>query len=135
MTSTTYYQNYYLKHRQDALDRERRKRHGENSVEHFNSQLKLQSGCCEICYRKLSAPQQDHDPICCPRKEDHSGRNRTKCCGKCLRGLLCRFCNSRLGYVEDTLIQNPEIKIAVRNSWLQKAQNYLWKWKKIHAST
>jgi hypothetical protein len=29
-----------------------------------------------------------------------ASRAQTKCCGKCVRGLLCFRCNTALGYVE-----------------------------------
>lgn len=56
--------------------------------------LEQQGGVCFICQR---APQPgkhldvDHDHACCPS-------NRS--CGKCVRGLLCRSCNSGLHMVE-----------------------------------
>lgn len=35
----------------------------------------------------------DHDHGCCPTP--------SRCCGKCVRGLLCRHCNIGLGYFHD----------------------------------
>jgi len=37
-------------------------------------------------------PNQDHDHVCCSGK---------KSCGKCLRGLLCHGCNTKLGALEN----------------------------------
>ena len=42
----------------------------------------------------------DHDHSCCP--------DRTKSCGKCVRGLLCNHCNVILGFAKD----NPDLLIA-----------------------
>jgi hypothetical protein len=36
----------------------------------------------------------DHDHACCPPSTP------TRCCGKCVRGLLCLTCNIALGYIE-----------------------------------
>ena len=36
----------------------------------------------------------DHDHACCPPKLP------SRCCGKCVRGLLCLTCNVALGYIE-----------------------------------
>lgn len=50
---------------------------------------------CQICgsYEK---PSIDHDHSCCPGN---------KSCGKCIRGILCRACNSGIGMLRD----DPEI--------------------------
>ena len=52
--------------------------------------LKAQNGKCAIC--KQNKPEVvDHDHKCC------SGR---KTCGKCVRSLLCKRCNTFVGYIE-----------------------------------
>jgi hypothetical protein len=57
-----------------------------------------QNGRCKICGTKepggMGAFHIDHDHRCCPSK---------KCCGKCIRGLLCRRCNDMLGKVADSI--------------------------------
>jgi hypothetical protein len=56
-----------------------------------------QGGRCAICKwatgktRRLSV---DHDHACCPGKTS---------CGKCVRGLLCRPCNTLLGRARDAI--------------------------------
>ncbi len=64
------------------------------SADRFTKILQEQGGCCSICRRTLhgrQAPCVDHDHRCCP------GR---KSCGRCIRGLLCKTCNSHLGWLE-----------------------------------
>lgn len=46
-----------------------------------------QEGCCAICRVPLSTWNIDHDHACCPGVGS---------CGRCVRGLLCFGCNSRL---------------------------------------
>lgn len=60
--------------------------------------------CCEICESDITAKKVDakgrlrsvfaidHDHDCCP------GGNS---CGSCLRGILCKSCNSGIGYLGD----------------------------------
>lgn len=58
-------------------------------VNQFNS--------CAICCETFTAgPYVDHDHLCC------SGY---KSCGKCLRGLLCQYCNTGLGFFKDDLVR------------------------------
>ncbi len=57
--------------------------------------LLLQDGKCAIClqsFEELDSVVVDHDHSCCPS-------NRT--CGNCVRGLLCRMCNSGIGMFSD----------------------------------
>lgn len=57
----------------------------------------FQGGRCALCRvatgasRKLSV---DHDHACCPGSTS---------CGECVRGLLCRPCNSLLGHARDKI--------------------------------
>jgi len=61
-------------------------------LDRFWEMLIGQSGRCEICNAPLNPSCTDHDRKCCPGP---------KSCGKCVRGLLCRRCNSMLHEYED----------------------------------
>lgn len=58
-----------------------------------------QNGCCALCgfncEGRTESLQIDHDHLCCdyPKGEQKS-------CGKCVRALLCRHCNSMVGHYE-----------------------------------
>lgn len=58
----------------------------------YDALLAAQGGVCAIC--KTSEPggmgsfRIDHDHTCCPE--------RMRSCGKCIRGLLCNYCNLHL---------------------------------------
>jgi hypothetical protein len=48
----------------------------------------LQGEKCAICARRPSrSPDVDHDHACCDSRES---------CGQCVRGLVCRWCNTEL---------------------------------------
>lgn len=47
---------------------------------------------CAICAR-VDDLNIDHDHACCPGEQS---------CGKCVRGILCRSCNTALGYAKDS---------------------------------
>ena len=78
--------------------------------EQYESLLESQGGVCAICGgtsrggRRLSV---DHDHGCCPGD---------RCCGKCIRALLCEKCNSLLGYANDSTDR------------LEEAARYLRRW-------
>jgi hypothetical protein len=75
------------------------------SLEAYKELLREQGGKCAICGSpspadiRASRFHVDHDHTCCP------GR---KSCGRCIRGLLCRGCNTALGNFGD----DPERLIA-----------------------
>lgn len=63
----------------------------------YDALLAEQHGVCAIC---LDPPSEgdylhvDHDHACCPGKSS---------CSKCIRGLLCRGCNTGLGHLRDNV--------------------------------
>lgn len=68
----------------------------------FDEIIIRQSGLCEICDEQLIRPNIDHDHNCC------SG---THSCGYCIRGIICRNCNSSIGLAKDS----PDILIRMAN--------------------
>lgn len=67
--------------------------------EQFDQMLEDQGYACAMGGEPFEDGQQiciDHDHACCPVVP---GRE-TRCCGRCVRGLLCFRCNTALGYVE-----------------------------------
>lgn len=80
----------------------------------YTQLISKQDGKCAICE---SAPEStfcvDHDHGCC-------GDGKT--CGRCIRGLLCRECNTRLGSFESFL---PEMSINDSTGWVRNALMYL----------
>jgi hypothetical protein len=70
------------------------------TTEQKQNMLTAQDNKCKLCGKafdvniKALVPHVDHDHECC------LGR---KSCGKCIRGFLCRTCNSFLGLVKDNI--------------------------------
>lgn len=61
----------------------------------FDQRVLEQGGKCAACERSFTTrPQVDHDHSCCDFN--------VKTCGKCVRDLLCRSCNTALGRVNDS---------------------------------
>jgi Recombination endonuclease VII len=101
------------------------------TVEKYTLKLVSQSGLCAICNHLshngtiMERLHIDHSHQCCPK-------NRTSC-GQCVRGLLCRVCNSELAHLERFLadLRNPEnslvdLRNALTNdSWTYRAMQYL----------
>lgn len=65
----------------------------------------LEVKTCPICGSDDNPMVIDHNHSCCP--------DRSRSCGECIRGAICSYCNSGLGYFQD----KPAI--------LQKAARYL----------
>lgn len=91
--------NYYA-NKEKVRDSMREQRFGLTRAE-FDAMLEAQGGACAICKSDTPGPNThwhvDHDHDCCP--------SSNKTCGKCVRGLLCRWCNHMLGSGRD----NPDI--------------------------
>lgn len=69
------------------------------SQDRYEQMLVEQGNSCAVCQVSFSRkviPAVDHDHSCCPRK-----RNTSNSCGRCVRGLLCRGCNTALGNLGD----------------------------------
>ena len=65
--------------------------------ERFSQMLEAQGNACAMCRTAFEEDHLiciDHDHACCPPALP------SRCCGKCVRGLLCLTCNIALGYIE-----------------------------------
>jgi hypothetical protein len=68
------------------------------TLDERDAMLAAQGGVCAIC--KSPDPGNgrewctDHDHACCPQK--------SRSCGKCIRGILCFGCNVMLGCAKDS---------------------------------
>lgn len=64
------------------------------TLEDYDAMMEAQDGLCAIC--ESTTPNKvlavDHDHACC----DTTSRS----CGRCVRGLLCLQCNTKLGWFE-----------------------------------
>lgn len=70
------------------------RRHG-LTLEQYKALLVKQAGLCAICGQLAKKLLVDHDHSCCAGKRG---------CGKCVRGLLCSFCNHALGHFRDNAV-------------------------------
>ncbi len=66
------------------------------TADDYDDMLASQGGGCALCGKPQGANQRrlhvDHDHRCCP--------TIGKCCGRCIRGILCQGCNQLLGWYE-----------------------------------
>ena len=82
-----YFRNYELRRRHQI------------TLEEFEEMFDKQGRVCAACGSSESGETPprtwniDHDHACCP------GRKHT--CGQCIRGILCRWCNTALGCARD----------------------------------
>lgn len=66
----------------------------------WESLFEAQGRCCAICKRTDPGVARvdwttDHDHSCCPK-------GQIKRCGNCVRGILCHFCNTAIGSLQDS---------------------------------
>lgn len=62
----------------------------------YSQMLAAQGGVCAICQKECVTGKNlavDHDHSCCPGKRS---------CGACIRGLLCSFCNTGIGFFSES---------------------------------
>ncbi len=92
-----YSRKSYNKHKLARRDTRLQKTYG-LTQEQFDAIVESQGGGCLLCgerpggrYGQLVV---DHDHNCCPSK--------TKTCGKCVRGILCDWCNRMLGLARES---------------------------------
>jgi hypothetical protein len=102
-----YRRDYRAKNRARIRSNHIKHRFGITS-EDYERMLVEQGGVCAICKgpsgRANGTYSIDHDHKCCP--------SNRRSCGKCVRGLLCVGCNTRLAVLEN-------------EEWTEKARGYL----------
>jgi hypothetical protein len=91
----------------------------------YRTKLAEQNGHCALCSRKREENGNrlaiDHNHQCCPK----SGS-----CGKCLRGILCRRCNLRLGNL-DELLSLGMVLAKHHTGWFARVVKYLKQYRVI----
>lgn len=74
------------------------------SAAEYEALTAIQGGLCAICRRdpgEVGTLHVDHDHGCCPTP--------AKSCGNCVRGLLCRDCNTSIGMIKGDLVRWAEL--------------------------
>ena len=68
-----------------------------STVQYTKMLIRQENRCalCRVEFTESIVPYVDHNHSCCPAQ---------KTCGKCIRGLLCRDCNSFLGRIKDSAV-------------------------------
>ena len=78
-----------------------------------------QSGKCRVCDVPLSFGRGsssicvDHDHRCCPSK---------RCCGKCIKGILCSHCNKLLGFSYNDVNILRKAILYLENYYVRKSE-------------
>jgi hypothetical protein len=80
------------------------------TVAEYDALLEKQGNVCAICLKPSKRYHLDHDHDCCPQ---------VRCCGKCIRSILCSGCNQGIGMFKE----DP--------ASLVLAAEYLLKWRKL----
>lgn len=106
--------------------RERQRIHGRRysmkhnfgiTLEEWNEMIIEQTGRCYLCEDPLTGQiDVDHNHKCCPGRRS---------CGRCIRGLACRWCNQGLGQFRDDpermrraadALEKAELRISAQNN-------------------
>lgn len=69
------------------------------TLERYAEIFEEQGGVCAVCLRPGGDPRDNRQPL--HVDHDHSCCSTKKTCGKCVRGLLCKPCNTALGALQD----------------------------------
>ena len=64
------------------------------TVQEYLSMYRSQNGCCGICGIQHDNLSIDHDHSCCPGSRG---------CRQCVRGLVCKHCNTAMGFIKDNV--------------------------------
>lgn len=87
---------FFQKNTCEKYARANRLRRFRMTTTQFQTMLESQENRCMICPRMAEDEGRsfsvDHDHRCCPGRDS---------CGKCVRGLLCKQCNTALGLFGD----------------------------------
>ena len=105
------------------------------TVEWYVDILIEQNGLCAICHHLshngyIERLHIDHSHACCDKKRES--------CGECVRGLLCRLCNSEMGRLERVLREldlHLSTIVPLAGTWLSDALQYLNKYQVCSSKT
>ena len=111
-----YCRGYYLRNKDSYIQRSREYKKNNKSkikalkygitTEELDILFYKHDGKCWIC-KERNAEYVDHDHACC---------NSINSCGECVRGALCPYCNSLLGFSRDSVevLNNAVIYLQAR---------------------
>ena len=88
----------------------------------YDDLVKIYGDKCNICFQPEYALDKATGEIRCRLSVDHDHNCCEEGCGKCIRGLLCGWCNRRLAVLED-------------REWVEWADEYLDNSKNKRTST
>lgn len=88
------------------------------TIEEYDTLLASQDGRCKICRRTPQDINPDNPKNLSVDHDHNHCATRGRCCGKCIRGLLCQRCNMTLGYADDdpSLLMEMAAYLAVPRS-------------------
>ncbi len=127
MTSKGYAQRPEYKEKQRISSRQWRKDNPEKKIrqrmavygitpDEWGEQWDFQDGKCAIC-GTVGKLVIDHDHNCCPGDSNS--------CGRCLRGLVCGFCNKNvIPMAERPVLMQSAANYLARPPWVHKPRNF-----------